>query len=116
MRFAVKRDAIGQVERLKGQYVMREFKQMNRFDFNQRFVPTCEPGKKKEVKRLLLALGAHDDLLLHLMDDKLAFLNTTLLETVCIEQPEGLSSGCNEVCLLQRSPSGLRQEETGTRH
>ena len=43
------------------------------------------------------------------MDVKSAFLDSPLAETVYMEQPKGLSSGDNKVCLLQRSLFGLRQ-------
>ena len=102
---AVKRDAMGQVERFKARYVVKGFMQVEGLDFNETFAPTCKP----ETKRILLALGAQDDLVLHQMDVKSAFLNSPLTETVYMEQPEGFSSGDNQVCLLQRSIYGLKQ-------
>ena len=102
---AVKKDAMGQVERFKARYVVKGFMQVEGLDFNETFAPTCKP----ETKRILLALGAQDDLVLHQMDVKSAFLNSPLTETVYMEQPEGFSSGDNQVCLLQRSIYGLKQ-------
>ena len=102
---AVKRDAMGQVERFKARYVVKGFMQVEGLDFNETFASTCKP----ETKRILLALGAQDDLVLHQMDVKSAFLNSPLAETMYMEQPEGFSSGDSQVCLLQRSLYGLRQ-------
>ena len=84
-------------------------------DFNSTFAPTCKP----ETKRILLALGAQDDLGLDQMDVKSAFLNSPLTETVYMEQPDGFSSGDSPVCLLQRSLYGLRhagRDVPGTEH
>ena len=88
---AVMRDAMGQVDGFKARYVVRGIKQVEGIDFNETFSPTCKP----KTKRILLALGAQDDLVLHQMDVKSAFLNSPLAETVYMEQPEGFSSGDN---------------------
>ena len=80
--------------------------QVEGLDFNQTFAPTGKPEKKKKI---LLALGVQDDLVLHQMDVKLAFLSSPLAETVYMEQPEGFTSSGSSVCLLQRSLNGLRQ-------
>ena len=95
----VKRDAMGQVDGFKARFVVKWFKQVERIDLNETFAPTCKP----KTKRILLALGAQDDLVLHQMDVKSAFLNSPLAATVYMEQPEAFSSGDNQVCLLQRS-------------
>ena len=78
---------------------------MEGLDFNETFAPTCKP----QTKGILLALGAQDDLVLHQMDVKSAFLSSPLAETVYMEQPEVFNSGDSQVCLLQRSLYGLRQ-------
>ena len=96
---------MGQVERFKARYEVKGFMQVEGLDFNETFAPTCKP----ETKRILLALGAQNDLVLHQMDVKSAFLNSALAETVYMEQPEGFSSGDSQVYLLQRSLYGLRQ-------
>ena len=106
---AQKRDAMGRVERFKIRYVVKRVLQVEGFDFKETIAPTCKP----EPKRILLALGAQDDLLLHQMDVESAFLNSPLAETVYMKQPEGSSSGDRQVRLLQRSLYG--QEETGIR-
>ena len=80
---------MGQVERFKARYVVKGFMQMEGLAFNEMFAPTCEP----ETKRILLVLGAQDNLAFKQMDAKSAFLNSSLAETVCMEQPYGFSSG-----------------------
>ena len=86
---AVKRDAMRQVERFKARYLVKRFKQVEGLDFNETFAPTCKP----KIKRILLALRAQDDLVLHQRYVKSAFLNSPLAETLYMEQPEGFSSG-----------------------
>ena len=86
---AVKRDAMRQMERFKARYLVKRFKQVEGLDFNETFAPTCKP----KTKRILLALGAQNDLLLHQRYVKSAFLNSPLAETLYMEQPEGFSSG-----------------------
>ena len=96
---------MGKVERFKAQYVEEGFMQVKGLDFNERFAPTF----KHETKRIMLVLGAQDDLVLHQMDFKSASLNSLLAETVYLEQPEGFISGDSQVWLLQRNLYGLRQ-------
>ena len=79
--------------------------QVEGLDSNETFAPTCKP----ETKRILRALGAHDDRAFHQMSVKSAFLNSALAETVYMEQPEGFGSGESQKCLQQRSLYGLRQ-------
>ena len=84
---------MGQVERFKARYVVKGIMQKEGLDFNETFAPTCEP----ETKKILLALGAQDDLVLHQMNVKSAFLNSPLTETVFMKQPERLSSVDSQV-------------------
>ena len=81
---------MGQMERFKARYVVKRFMQVERLYFNsiRGLLHSVNPKKK----RILLALGAQDDLVLHLL----------LPETVFMEQSEGCSSGENQGCLLQR--------------
>ena len=74
---------MGQVERFIARYVVKRFMQMEGLDFNETFAPTCKP----ETKRILLVLGAQDNLVFQQMDAKSAFLNSSLAEVVYMEQP-----------------------------
>ena len=104
----------GQLERFKARYVAKGLMEAEKLDFNETFAPTGKP----ETKRILLALGAQDDLVLHRMNVKSAFLNSSLAGTVYMEQPEGFNSGDRTakcVCYNEVSPGCGRQEETGIR-
>nr|GEW23329.1 zinc finger, CCHC-type [Tanacetum cinerariifolium] len=61
--------------------------------------------------RLLLALAAIHNLVIHQMDVKTAFLNGDLDEEVYMKQPKGFVMQCNEhkVCKLVKSLDGLKQ-------
>ena len=106
---AVKRDAMGQVERFKARYVKKGFMQVEGLDFNETFAPICKP----ETKRILLALGSQDDLVLHKMDVKSAFLNSPLAETVCQRGSAAVTGKC--ACYNEVSTGCGRQAETGIR-
>ena len=43
---AVKRDAMGQVERFKARYVVKMLMQVERLDINETFAPSCTPETK----------------------------------------------------------------------
>ena len=77
---------MGQVERFKARYVVKRLMQMEGLDFNETFAPTCRP----ETKKILLALGEQDGIILHQMNIKSAFLNFPLAETMYMEQPQGV--------------------------
>ncbi|GJY77011.1 reverse transcriptase domain-containing protein [Tanacetum coccineum] len=61
--------------------------------------------------RLLLALAAIHNLVIHQMDVKTTFLNGNVEEEVYMKQPEGFVMACNEhkVCKLVKSLYGLKQ-------
>ena len=65
---------------------------------------------KHTALRTLLALVAAQDLELHQLDIKTAFLNSELEETIYMKQPEGYEEGGPDtVCHLKKSLYGLRQ-------
>ena len=98
---------MGQMERFKVRYVMKGFMLVEGLDFNETFAPTCQP----ETKRILLALGAQDDLVLHQRDVQSDFLISSLAETVYLEQPEMFISGDSQVFLIQRKLYRLEEAE-----
>ncbi|GJS29764.1 retrovirus-related pol polyprotein from transposon TNT 1-94, partial [Tanacetum coccineum] len=76
-------------------------------DYNETFSPVS----RKESLRIVMALVAHNDLELHQMDVKTAFLNGDLHEDVYMTQPERFMVKGKEhmVYKLKRSIYGLKQ-------
>ena len=91
----------------KARLVARGFSQIEGVDFEETFAPVV----KFTSIRVLLAYTAINNLELHQMDVKTAFLNGDLEEEIYMEQPEGFVSEGNEdlVCRLLKSLYGLKQ-------
>ena len=105
--FKTKRDNKGNVERYKARLVAQGYTQREGIDFTETFSPIST----KDSFRLVMALVAHFDLVLHQMDVKTVFLNGDLSEEVYMSQSEGFKEKGKEnmVCRLKRSIYGLKQ-------
>jgi hypothetical protein len=102
--YKLKRDATGRIERYKARLVVKGYMQREGVDFDEVYAPVM----KHASLRVLLSLVARDDLELHQLDVKTAFLYGELDEDIYVTQPPGFSSG-SSVYKLRRSLYGLKQ-------
>ncbi|GKC14326.1 zinc finger, CCHC-type containing protein, partial [Tanacetum coccineum] len=75
----------GTIDKFKARLVIQGFKQKERIDYFDTYAPVA----RITTIRLLLALAAIYNLVIHQMDVKIAFFNGDLEEEVYMKQPEG---------------------------
>jgi hypothetical protein len=104
--FKIKHGVDGEVERYKAKLVARGFTQTFGVDYNETFAPIA----KFVSIRCILALATIEDMEIHQMDVKPAFLNGDLEEEIYMEQPKGFTQeGEHLVCKFHKSLYGLKQ-------
>ena len=97
----------GSIDKFKARLVIQGFRQKEGIDYFDTYAPVA----RTSTIRLLIALAAIHNLVIHQMDVKTAFLNGELDEEIYMKQPEGfVVPGCeNKVCKLKKSIYGLKQ-------
>ena len=91
----------------KARFVAKGFSQIQGVDYHESFSPTA----KLTSIRLLVNLAIDENLVIHSMDVKSAYLNAKLDCDVYMEQPEGfkVGTGSDMVLKLNKSLYGLKQ-------
>ena len=97
----------GSLARHKPRWVVCGFSQRHDIDYDETFSPVVKPA----TIRVVLNIAASRGWPIHQLDMKNAFLHGHLEETVYCQQPSGFVDPAHpdHVCLLQRSPYGLKQ-------
>nr|GEV19101.1 zinc finger, CCHC-type [Tanacetum cinerariifolium] len=97
----------GTIDKFKARLVIQGFRQKEGIDYFDNYAPVA----RITTIRLLLALAAIHNLVIHQMDVKTKFLNGDLDEEVYMKQPEGFIMPGNEhkVCKLVKSLYGLKE-------
>lgn len=103
--YSAKVDEHGNVIRYKARLVAQGCRQIPGVDVDEVFAPTSSFG----ARRVLLAKAAQEDLEVHQVDIKTAFLNGDLEEEVYVTQPPGFENGGPQVCRLRKALYGLKQ-------
>ncbi len=106
--YAIKNNIDGS-EKCKARYVAKGYSQKRGVDYEETFSPTANLTSI----RVIIQKAVQENLILHHMDVKTAYLNAPIDHEIYIEQPEGyeVKSGTNAklVCRLERSLYGLKQ-------
>lgn len=102
--FKLKRKADGSIDKYKARLVARGFSQKAGFDYNETYAPVA----KLVTLKVLLSIANHEDMHIHQMDVKSAFLNGELSETIYMQLPDGFGQQ-NKVCKLNKALYGLKQ-------
>lgn len=106
--YATKTNADGS-DKYKARYVAKGYSQKMGVDYGETFSPTANLTSV----RVLMQKAAQEDLILHQMDVKTAYLHAPIDYEIYMEQPEGyeVKSQTNEkmVCKLEKSLYGLKQ-------
>ena len=97
----------GSIDKNKAILVIKGYKQKEGLDY----FDTYSPVTRITSIRMILAIAALQNLEVHQMDVKTAFLNGVLDEEIYMEKPEGFSAPGQEkkVCRLVKSLYGLKQ-------
>lgn len=93
-------------EQYKARFVAKGYSQREGIDYGETFSPTANMTSV----RVLMQKAAQENLVLHQMDVKTAYLHAPIDRDIYMEQPDGYEKvGNNLVCKLQKSIYGLKQ-------
>jgi len=101
----IKRGPDGQVQKYKARIVAQGFTQVEGLDYDQTFAPVV----KLSTFRAILAIAVQQNLTIHQMDVKVAYLNGKLKEEIHMEAPPGLEIPEGMVLRLNRAVYGTKQ-------
>lgn len=96
----------GILERRKGRLVAQGFSQKPGVDYNGTFAPVA----KLDSIRMMLALSAKFELIIHQIDITTAYLNGSLNETIYMKKPPLLSEILQELIQTESEKSDLSQK------
>jgi len=106
--YALKRDIDGS-DKYKARFVAKGYSQKPGTDYEETFSPTADMTSV----RVIMQKAAQEDLILHQMDVKTAYLHAPIDCELYVEQPEGYvkkpKMGERLVCKLHKSLYGLKQ-------
>ena len=91
--------------KFKARWVVKGYRQIEGIDFDETF--SCV--LKSNNWRILMSLGAKEDMEIDHVDIITAFLESPLYEEVYVEQPHGFEEGNDLVCRLRKALYGLKQ-------
>jgi hypothetical protein len=103
--YRVKYDSLGKVTKFKARLVAKGYSQIEGIDYGEIFSPVA----KYDSIRMILAIAASKNMLIHQMDVKTAFLNGILKEEVYLIPPPGYELPNGQVYHLCRTLYGLKQ-------
>ena len=105
--YAVKVGETG--DNYKARYVAKGYSQIPDVDYHETFAPTASITSV----RALMQIAVQNDMIVHQMDVKTAYLNAPIDTEIYMEQPEGFRetgpNGEELVCKLNKSLYGLKQ-------
>ena len=103
--FRIKRGPDGGIQKYKACIVAQGFTQVEGLDYDQTFAPVV----KLSTFRTILAIAAQQNLTIHQMDVKSAYLNGKIKEEIYMEAPPGLEIPEGMVLRLNRAVYGTKQ-------
>ena len=103
--YSIKEDNDGR-EQYKARFVAKGYSQRAGIDYGETFSPTANLTSV----RVVMQKAAQENLILHQMDVKTAYLHAPIDRDIYMDQPEGYEKvGENLVCKLEKSLYGLKQ-------